>query len=59
MAAQARSPSLYDPSITSPDNDVERGLIPGDRKLLGGLVQDVCFGNARQYFGFENLGTGL
>jgi glucuronate isomerase len=34
-------------------NDVERGLLPNDRTLLGTLVQDVCFRNARQYFGFE------
>jgi glucuronate isomerase len=33
-------------------NDVERGLLPNDRALLGGLVADVCFRNARQYFGF-------
>jgi glucuronate isomerase len=33
-------------------NDVERGLLPGDRGLLVNLVQDVCFRNARQYFGF-------
>jgi glucuronate isomerase len=34
-------------------NDVERGLLPHDMGLLGTLVQDVCFRNARQYFGFE------
>jgi glucuronate isomerase len=34
-------------------DDVERGLLPNDRGLLGTLVQDVCFRNARQYFGFE------
>jgi glucuronate isomerase len=34
-------------------NDVERGLLPNDRGLLSTLVQDVCFRNARQYFGFE------
>jgi glucuronate isomerase len=37
-------------------NDVERGLLPNDRALLGGLVQDVCFRNAKQYFGFAALG---
>ncbi len=37
-------------------NDVEAGLLPNDRALLGGLVKDVCFRNARDYFGFE-LGT--
>ncbi|HVZ87763.1 MAG TPA: glucuronate isomerase [Polyangia bacterium] len=32
--------------------DVERGLIPNDRLLLGNLVEDVCFRNARDYFKF-------
>jgi glucuronate isomerase len=32
--------------------DVEKGLVPNDRGLLGAMVQDVCFRNARQYFGF-------
>lgn len=34
-------------------NDVERGLIPHDRGLLGNMVQDICFGNVKRYFGFE------
>ncbi len=33
--------------------DVERGLLPNDRALLSALVEDVCFGNARDYFRFE------
>ncbi len=33
--------------------DVERGLLPNDRPLLGALVEDVCFRNARDYFRFE------
>lgn len=33
--------------------DVERGLLPNDRTLLGGLVRDVSFRNAKGYFGFE------
>ena len=33
--------------------DVERGLLPNDRALLGTLVEDVCFGNARDYFRFD------
>jgi glucuronate isomerase len=32
--------------------DVEHGRLPNDRALLGGLVEDVCFRNARTYFGF-------
>jgi len=34
-------------------NDVQRGRLPGDGQLLGRLVSDVCFGNARRYFSFE------
>ncbi len=33
--------------------DVRRGLLPDDREALGRLVANVCFGNAREYFGFE------
>jgi glucuronate isomerase len=32
--------------------DVARGLLPDDRELLGRLVQNVSFFNARAYFGF-------
>jgi glucuronate isomerase len=32
--------------------DVRRGLVPDDRDLLGRLVRNVCFANARDYFGF-------
>jgi glucuronate isomerase len=32
--------------------DVEKGLLPADLGLLGNLVRDVCFRNARTYFGF-------
>ena len=33
-------------------DDVRRGLLPDDRALLGQLVTNVCFVNARDYFGF-------
>ena len=32
--------------------DVRRGLLPDDRKLLGQLVQDISYHNARRYFNF-------
>ena len=32
--------------------DVEKGELPADMKLLGKLVQDVCYYNARNYFNF-------
>lgn len=30
--------------------DVERGLLPDDRRLLGNLVSAICFQNVRDYF---------
>jgi glucuronate isomerase len=33
--------------------DAENGLVPMDRELLGRLVRDVCFFNARNYMGLE------
>ena len=33
--------------------DVQRGLMPDDEALLSGLVRDVCFRNARAYFGMS------
>jgi len=35
-------------------NDVARGRLPDDRGLLGRLVEDVCYKNARAYFGFAD-----
>ena len=32
--------------------DAARGEVPDDFALLGDLVQRVCYGNARRYFGF-------
>jgi glucuronate isomerase len=34
-------------------HDVRRGLVPNDPVLLGGLVEDLCFRNARDYFGLS------
>jgi glucuronate isomerase len=33
--------------------DVENGELPRDMKLLGGMVEDICFHNAHGYFGLE------
>ena len=33
--------------------DIEAGLIPADRKLVGGMVEDICFRNAERYFGLN------
>jgi glucuronate isomerase len=34
-------------------NDVQIGLLPNDFDLLGKMVQDICYNNAKSYFGFE------
>jgi glucuronate isomerase len=31
-------------------NDVEAGLLPNDTELLGKMVEDICFNNAKNYF---------
>ncbi|MEP0368048.1 MAG: glucuronate isomerase [Cyclobacteriaceae bacterium] len=32
---------------------VEKGELPNDLELLGGMVEDICYTNARDYFGFK------
>lgn len=34
-------------------NDVEKGEIPNDMELLGNMVENICFNNAKEYFKFE------
>ncbi|SDT88416.1 D-glucuronate isomerase [Verrucomicrobium sp. GAS474] len=34
-------------------NDVAKGLLPNDGKLLGAMVREICFENARGYFGLD------
>jgi glucuronate isomerase len=34
-------------------NDVEAGLLPNDVELLGTMVEDICFNNAKNYFPME------
>lgn len=34
-------------------NDVENGELPDDLELLGGMVKDICYYNAVNYFGFD------
>jgi glucuronate isomerase len=38
--------------------DVRRGLLPDDRTLLGRLVENICFYNAKNYFKFETPDHG-
>lgn len=33
--------------------DIEKGELPNDVEWLGKMVQDICYGNAERYFGFE------
>lgn len=33
--------------------DVEDGLIPDDEALLGPMIENICFGNARDFLGLE------
>jgi glucuronate isomerase len=32
-------------------DEMERGELPGDEKLVGSMVRNICFGNARDYLG--------
>ncbi|MDR1978628.1 MAG: glucuronate isomerase [Synergistaceae bacterium] len=38
--------------------EMENGELPGDFDLTGGIVKDVCFNNAANYFGMELPETG-
>jgi glucuronate isomerase len=33
--------------------DVKQGLVPNDIEFLGKMVQDICYYNAKNYFGFK------
>ena len=37
--------------------EMESGEIPNDELLIGGMVRDICFGNAFRYFGLEADGN--
>ena len=34
-------------------SEMERGEIPNDERLIGGMVRDICFTNALRYFGLD------
>jgi glucuronate isomerase len=34
-------------------NEVEKGELPNEEKLLGSVIRNICFENARQYLGLE------
>jgi glucuronate isomerase len=31
--------------------DIEKGLLPADYDLVGGMVKRICYANAERYFG--------
>jgi glucuronate isomerase len=33
-------------------SDMENGEIPNDMEMTGKMVEDICYGNAKNYFGF-------
>lgn len=33
--------------------DIERGEIPDDTELIGPLIENICYGNARRYLGLD------
>jgi glucuronate isomerase len=32
-------------------DDIEKGLLPADYGLVGGMVRRICYSNAERYFG--------
>jgi len=37
-------------------NDIENGELPADLEWTGKIVKDICYYNAKSYFGFDNAG---
>lgn len=35
--------------------EIEKGELPGDIEWTGKIIRDICFFNARTYFGWENI----
>ncbi|MCU1309618.1 MAG: Glucuronate isomerase [Candidatus Angelobacter sp.] len=34
-------------------DDVEKGLLPDKKELIGPMISNICFSNAANYFGLE------
>jgi glucuronate isomerase len=34
-------------------NDMKQGIIPSDYNLVGKIVENICYNNAKNYFGFD------
>ena len=39
--------------------DVENGELPKDERLLGTMIRDICYANARQYLAVPDTGSGV
>jgi glucuronate isomerase len=37
-------------------DEIKRGLIPDDLQLVGNMVRDICYFNAKRYFNFPAIG---
>ena len=33
-------------------SEMERGLLPSDEEWVGKIIQDICYYNTKNYFGF-------
>jgi glucuronate isomerase len=33
--------------------DMEKGELPDDEALIGDMIRNICYGNAKRFFGFE------
>jgi glucuronate isomerase len=33
--------------------EMEQGLLPNDYDLIGDMVKNICYNNAKNYFGFD------
>ncbi|WP_338876998.1 glucuronate isomerase [Spirosoma sp. SC4-14] len=40
-------------------NDIENGELPDDMEWIGQVVQNICYGNAKTFFGFSNEPVSL
>ncbi|HBQ59332.1 MAG TPA: glucuronate isomerase, partial [Balneolaceae bacterium] len=34
-------------------DDIEKGILPNEMDLVGGMVKEISFGNAKRFFGFN------
>lgn len=34
-------------------SEIEQGILPNEMELIGSMVQDICYRNAAEFFGFE------